>query len=165
MKRKKPPLSSSPAHPPRGAAESSESLRLLSERQLRVTLPRKRVLEVLLESHGPFSVDEVLALARSAPGTKRMDRVTVYRCLIAFERLGLARRCELGDGLARYEFSAADHHHHHVVCKRCRRMEVLESCIPQSLLEEVEQRGFSEVTHSLEFFGLCAECSGRGRTG
>jgi Fur family ferric uptake transcriptional regulator len=126
----------------------------LEAAKLRVTRPRVGVLRVLIEEHGPFSVEEI----RDRADTSDLDRVTVYRCLTAFEELGLVRRCEFGDSISRYEYASAEHHHHHVICRKCRRTESLEDCIPDALTEAVRKLGYEDVSHSLEFFGVCGNC-------
>ncbi len=121
---------------------------------MRLTRPRIAILKALIADHGPFSVDEIRSLA----GTQDLDRVTVYRCLTAFEEIELVRRCEFGDNTSRYEYSADGHHHHHVICKRCRKTENIEECIPKALINSVRSMGYENVSHSLEFFGVCKRC-------
>jgi Fur family ferric uptake transcriptional regulator len=121
---------------------------------LRMTAPRIRLLETLIADHGPFSVDDLLGL----PSAKGMDRVTVYRGLQTFEEVGLVSRCEFGDGVSRYEFIHEGHHHHHVVCRSCKKTENIEECIPPQILKAVQKLGYADVSHSLEFFGVCKSC-------
>lgn len=140
--------------------ELKRALGLLSSSGMRVTEPRTRLLSLLIAEHGPFGVDEILA-HRSSP---QMDRVTTYRCLATFEDLGLVRRCEFGDGISRYEYvGGTDHHHHHVICKQCRKTENIDGCVPANLVSMVQAMGYDQVTHSLEFFGICKDCRGHRR--
>lgn len=127
----------------------------LRQHRLRVTGPRRAILEHLIRHHGPFSADELHARLQ----LRKMDRVTVYRCLAALEKAKLVRRCDFGDDKWRYEFAAdPQHHHHHIICKKCRRVEILDACVPATLIEMVAGKGYTDITHSLEFFGLCREC-------
>lgn len=127
----------------------------LRQARLRVTGPRRAILHHLMTYHGPFSADELYAQLRN----KKIDRVTVYRCLATMEKAGLVRRCDFGDDKWRYEFAAdPHHHHHHIICKRCRRVEILDACVPATLIELVASRGYTNITHSLEFFGVCRQC-------
>jgi Fur family ferric uptake transcriptional regulator len=135
------------------------ALQVLEESGLRCTQPRVKLLKSLIAEHGPFSVEELSRLS----GSPRLDRVTVYRCLTAFEEIGLVRRCEFGDGISRYEFSMGDHHHHHVVCRKCRKTQTLDQCFPRALLTQVESLGFSDISHTLEFFGVCKSCRPESR--
>ena len=140
--------------------EFEKAIHVLKNAELRITSARRALLHVLVHNHGPFSVDDLL----DRRDLSHVDRVTAYRCMTAFEQLDLVRRCDFGDGKARYEFTRDDqHHHHHVTCKRCRRSESLEGkldqCVPKGFLHAAERLGYSRVSHSLEFFGLCSSCT------
>jgi Fur family ferric uptake transcriptional regulator len=134
--------------------ELEKALAILEKAGLRQTQPRISILKILIGDHGPFSVDEV----RVRAGNKDLDRVTVHRCLVTFEELGLVRRCELGDSMSRYEYSTSDHHHHHVICKICRKIENIDECIPETLLNKIRSMGYENISHSLEFFAICKHC-------
>ena len=77
------------------------------------------------------------------------------------ENMGMVKRFDFGDGIARYELVAAgdDGHHHHLICTRCADVVELEDCFPIELEKTIAARnGFKSITHKLEFFGLCPEC-------
>jgi len=113
------------------------------------------VLEHLVIHHGPFSAKEL----HSALKRRELDAVTTYRCLAAFEEVGLVRRCDFGDGIARYEFSEkTGHHHHHVICVDCKKIEVLDHCGLGKLEKQVASLGYTQVRHVLEFLGRCGAC-------
>jgi Fur family ferric uptake transcriptional regulator len=123
--------------------------------KLKRTKPREAILKYLVENHGPFSAKEI----QEALKRKEFDAVTTYRCLASFEEVGLVRRCDFGDGTARFEIRAEDdHHHHHVICTGCRKIEKLEDCHLEELEEKVKKLGYSKVRHVLEFSGLCRSC-------
>ncbi|MFP5519379.1 MAG: Fur family transcriptional regulator [Bdellovibrionia bacterium] len=121
---------------------------------LKSTLPRRQLLKMLLEHGEPLSAEEALDLQKSG-----MDLVTIYRSLKKFEEVGLVQRLEFGDGIARFELVAEHHHHHHVICKNCQKVDVIHMCNVEPHLEAVRKMGYTQVTHRLEFFGLCRECS------
>jgi Fur family ferric uptake transcriptional regulator len=123
--------------------------------RLRVTEPRKAILHYLIEFHGPFTADEI----HTGLTKPICDLVTIYRCLASLEKAGLIRRCDFGDGTARYELAAQNsHHHHHVICKECKKVKVLDDCQLADLNRVARKLGYSNVTHSLEFFGICPDC-------
>lgn len=121
---------------------------------LKRTKAREAILAYLVENHGPFSVKEL----HEQVGLKSLDSVTTYRCLASFEEAGLVRRCDFGDGTARFELRGGDHHHHHVICTECRRIEKLEDCHLEKLEARVKALGYSDVRHVLEFSGKCRAC-------
>jgi len=142
-------------------AELNEFLNQLKIAKMRVTAPRVSVLQTFLSGHGPFTVEEVFE--RVIAGQVSCDLATIYRILGSFEKIGVLRRCDFGDGNARFELSEKDdHHHHHVICRVCRRVEVLEDCELPELNRFAGKSGFVEISHSLEFFGVCPSCKRKG---
>ncbi len=133
-----------------------QALLLMQKAGLKRTKNREVLLELLTCEHGPFTIEEIQKkLKRDA-----LDLVTVYRCMQAFEKASLVRRCDFGDGIARFEYQGDEaHHHHHVICIECRRTESLEGCELPKLESKVKRLGYSSVRHSLEFFGVCKHCS------
>jgi Fur family ferric uptake transcriptional regulator len=134
----------------------NELIQNLRESGLRVTEPRIAILRALLEKHGPFTVEEIHIHV-----TKKVcDLATIYRTLGSLEKTGLIKRCEFGDGSARYELAGHEnhHHHHHVICKKCRKVEVLDDCELEEIDSFAKKRGFTDISHSLEFFGICPNC-------
>lgn len=124
----------------------------------RVTGPRQAILDVMRKHPHPLLIKEIHALLDKGD----CDLVTVYRSMQLLQKMGMVKRVEFGQGGARFELLAEgdDGHHHHLVCTGCARVLQLDEC----LLEEVEKRiarssGFKKVTHRLEFFGLCPQCS------
>lgn len=129
----------------------------LRERDQRVTGARQAILEVLRAHAGPLSSKEILA--RLPAG--RCDLATVYRSMHLLRRLGLVQRYDLGDGVARFELLAEgdDGHHHHLVCRRCAQVIELEECSLAEVESELARRnGFAQLSHRLEFFGVCPDC-------
>lgn len=145
-----------PGKPGDRLARALAAVRLaLRNAGLRRTRPREFVLTFLAVEHGPFTNEEIFRATRGSG----LDLTTVYRCLSTFEAAGLVRRCDFGDGIARYEYQAdAGRHHHHVICVRCRRTENLESCRLPRFEARVRKLGYTEIRHSLEFFGVCRDC-------
>jgi Fur family ferric uptake transcriptional regulator len=126
----------------------------LKKNGLRLTEPRKAILQALTESHGPFTAEEVHKLI-----TKRVcDQATVYRTLTSLEQIGILRRCEFGDGTARFELAEPGHHHHHIICNTCKRVEIIDDGEIEEIDRFARKRGFSNISHILEFFGTCPQC-------
>lgn len=130
-------------------------LQKLRKSRLRITEPRIAILEVLVEKHGPYTAEEIY----QSFTRKVCDLATIYRCLASMEKAGVIGRCEFGDGATRYELATHQDHHHHLVCKNCKKIEVLDDCELQEINRIAEKRGFVEVAHSLEFFGICPSCT------
>jgi Fur family ferric uptake transcriptional regulator len=129
----------------------------LRRKSRRVTGPRQAILEVLRQHSHPLSNKEIFA----ALPDRECDLATVYRCMHLLESMGMVKRFEFGDGLARFELLNEDDdgHHHHLVCKRCSGVVEIEECLLEKIETEIASRnGFKSVTHKLEFFGICPRC-------
>ena len=122
---------------------------------LKRTKQRESVIKTLAASQKALSVDELLK--HGCRGT--CDTVTVYRILSQFLASGLVHKIEIGDEKAsRYEILHNSRHHHHIVCTSCKSIEILEDCVPPSITRKVSARGYKNITHTLEFFGVCKGC-------
>ncbi len=142
----------SKAHSHDHQAPYDQALSTLRAARLKITLPRQQILRILTTEHGPFTMEELHQRVKNA-----CDLVTVYRCLAVLEDVGLVRRCDFGDGSCRYEFHQGSHHHH-LICRRCRKIETLDICLIEELERDVRQKGYEDVSHALEFFGICPAC-------
>lgn len=128
--------------------------------ELKITAPRQAILEVLRKHASPLTIKEI----HKTLGTADCDPATVYRNMHTLERMGLVRRYDFGDGAARFELSPeeGDTHHHHLVCTRCSRIVELDDCFLEEFQEQLARRhGFTEISHRMEFFGVCPSCGAR----
>jgi Fur family ferric uptake transcriptional regulator len=126
----------------------------------KVTAPRQAILEVLRRQPRPLSNKEIFAALPSGA----VDLATVYRCLHLLERLGMVKRFDFGDGVARFELlrEGDDGHHHHLICRRCAVVVELEECFGAEVERTLAAAsGFTQITHTLEFFGVCPRCQAR----
>ena len=123
----------------------------------KITGPRQAILEVLRRHPHPMTNKEVFA---ALPG-RDCDLATIYRSMHLLESMGIVKRFDFGDGVARFELvgKGDDGHHHHLVCRHCAAIVEIEDCFPPDLEEKIaQQNGFKAITHKLEFFGLCPRC-------
>lgn len=129
---------------------------LLNRAGHKYTKPREAVAEVLLEAHRHLSAPEIIeAVADIDPAVGRM---TVYRTLDLFTRLGLIRPVFQEGTTARYVVMA-DGHHHHVICQSCGRVIHFDQCPLDELTSYLEAKYNCTISgHLLEFFGRCDQC-------
>jgi len=122
-----------------------------------MTGPRRAILQVLEEERRPLSNQEIhQRLPRGAS-----DLVTVYRSIQLLERIGVVKRFQFGDGVARCALVDERHHghQHHLVRTRCASLVEIGDCVVRELEQRVAtQSKFKGVTHRLEFFGICPAC-------
>jgi Fur family ferric uptake transcriptional regulator len=141
---------------------SRRTEQLLRTTGLKVTPPRQAVLKVLLDQHGPLSVEQIQRSLKRG----ECDLVTIYRTTAALEKAQVLTRCDFGDGISRYELTGEHgaHHHHHILCTECRKVESVEFCLHDSWTSVLKSRGYSQAKHRLEFSGICSSCSASGRS-
>ena len=155
-------IASTPSNHPLGSGKdfvrSSSPIDLacarLKSAGLRITQPRVAILEALIRRNAPASIEQLHRdLASDA-----CDLVTVYRCLAVFEELGLVRRCFFHNGTGLYEINLDDSHHHHIICKSCGKVERIDASFTENTERILRERGYEQVTHLVEFFGVCPDC-------
>jgi Fur family ferric uptake transcriptional regulator len=129
---------------------------------LRITQPRLAILAALSKREQPTSIEQLHADV----GASNCDLVTVYRCMSAFEEIGLVRRAFFHNGTALYEINLGQPTRYHVVCKSTNRVEELDaetSDLLRRSIEQVQERlragGYSNVGHIVEFFGVAPQNS------
>ncbi|MDJ1371747.1 Fur family transcriptional regulator [Gulosibacter molinativorax] len=94
---------------------------------------------------------------------QRIGLATVYRALASLVEAGDADSMLNTDG-EQYRFCETEHHHHHLVCRNCgATVEISDPTVEQWAAAVAEQYGYTEVTHTLDVFGLCENCSATGR--
>ncbi len=125
---------------------------------LRLTKPRKSILRILLQDHGPFSCEDIFKKISELKNIDNCDLVTVYRSMAKLEETGVVERCDFGDGKVRYEIRHENHHHHHIVCRVCKTVKIVTDCSVVEGKSVSPLFGFRDVTHRLEFFGVCPSC-------
>ncbi|WP_414635945.1 Fur family transcriptional regulator [Actinophytocola sp.] len=84
---------------------------------------------------------------------------TVYRTLQSLADAGEIDVLRTDSGEAVYR-RCSEHHHHHLVCRSCGRTVEVEGPAVEKWAERVAaENGFSEVSHTVEVFGTCADCT------
>lgn len=145
---------------------AEEILLSLRKQGMRITKNRRAILAVLFQAERPLSLQEIQerAATRSKPGP---DYATVFRMLTLLEELGLAQKVNLQKSCSFFELRNPSKHYDHLVCRSCGTVTVLELPCPVREAEKTLRTkfGYTALTHSLEFFGLCPSCQTAGAAG
>ncbi len=97
--------------------------------------------------------------ARLRDAGEGVGLATVYRTLQAMVEAGTVDVLRTDDGEAVYR-ACSTHHHHHLVCRSCGRTVEVEGPAVETWADRVAgDHGFSDVTHTIEIFGTCADCA------
>lgn len=124
---------------------------------VRSTRQRSAISALLDESKGFRSAQDLHAELRDKGDA--IGLTTVYRTLQSMADAGAVDvlRTDSGELIFR---KCSDSHHHHLVCRTCGfTVEVEEPKVEEWAHRAGQAHGFAEVTHSVELFGLCAECA------
>ncbi len=124
---------------------------------LRITQPRLSILAALSAREHPSTIEQL----HQDVGPENCDLVTVYRCMAAFEEIGLARRAFFHNGTALYEINLGQPTRFHVYCKATNQVVELEGELTSELRRAIDgvqdllrARGYGEVAHLVEFFAV-----------
>ena len=97
----------------------------------------------------------------SGPPVRPVGLTTVYRHLALLTDEGQLDALQTADGELVYRRCHSEQHHHHVVCRRCGRGSEVELPDLERWAESTAaDLGYSDVTHTVEIFGVCADCRG-----
>jgi Fur family ferric uptake transcriptional regulator len=89
-----------------------------------------------------------------------IDRVTTYRTIDVFEKIGLVHRIYIG---WKYKLELSDQflrHHHHISCLSCGTVIDIEDeqHIDEFIRKIADEFGFAPRSHNFEIDGYCANC-------
>ncbi len=127
---------------------------ILSSNGYRLTVAREAIFKLLI-SPEPQSISQIIAKA-----TGKVDRVSVYRNIEVFEKLGIANRVYVG---WKYKIELSDNfiaHHHHLSCLACGKVIDIkdEKHIDDFIQEVANKFGFESRHHQFEIDGYCIKC-------
>jgi len=127
------------------------------EQGLRVTVGLKTILETLTSAKLPQSLQD---LETNPKLSAVCDRATIFRTLQRLEGIGLLRRLNFSHSGAKFTLNTGEGHKEYLICRNCGEVQELTMSCPVHRLEEdlATERGFSEMSHELTFYGLCGSC-------
>lgn len=126
---------------------------------VRTTRQRTAVAELLTRVDGFRSAQELHELLRKEGAS--VGLTTVYRHVQALADTGEVDVLRHEDGEAVYRRCASSTHHHHLVCRGCGASVEIEGPAVEKWTKKVaDDNGFTDVQHTLEIFGTCADCHG-----
>ena len=129
----------------------------MTEPRRRTTRQRLAIRALLEEVHGFKSAQQLHESLRS-PGDS-VGLATVYRTLQAMAASAQVDTLRTDTGESVYRRCSA-HHHHHLVCRVCGSTVEVDGGAAEVWADEVAAKhGFTDVSHTIEIFGLCGSCA------
>lgn len=140
-----------------GAVNWEKVGQALARKGLRLTRPRRRVIQKLLSIHDHVSADDLAdVLKREGSG---VSKATVYRTLALLKDSGLFDAHDFGTGKLLYEPMVGTPHHDHLFCIHCRRIiEFSDPVIERRQDQVLKRHRFTALYHSHKIFGTCDRC-------
>jgi Fur family zinc uptake transcriptional regulator len=144
-----------------GAADRAEQLAEAERRCAAagesLTPLRRRVLELLIDHHGPAKAYDLLALLDGERGQAKPP--TIYRALDFLVRMGLAHRIESLNAFVACDIGACARSTIFLICERCGGAEEFDAGHALVDLSEAAKRdGFAIRRTMIEASGLCSAC-------
>ena len=137
------------------ALEQAEAL--CRDHGARLTPLRRRVLEIIWESHAPLGAYDVLQ--RMNGEGERNAPPTVYRALDFLLKHGLIHRIESQKAFVGCAMSADDHNALFFICRDCGNVaETHSEAIGKAIEASATRAGFLVETPVMEISGRCQEC-------
>jgi Fur family ferric uptake transcriptional regulator len=124
----------------------------------RNTWQREAVREALGSNAGFVSAQSLHSGLRGTGSP--IGLATVYRALSELAVEGDADSLQSDQGEALYRACTPGQHHHHLICRNCGLTVELEADAVEAWAHQVAiKNGFTQPSHIVDVFGLCAECS------
>lgn len=134
---------------------------LCTQRGLRLTPIRRRVLELIWASHQPIKAYDLLEQIQQERGNAAPP--TVYRALDFLLEAGLIHKIE---SQSAYIGCALEHDRtppKFFICRQCgRAAEIQSRAIDQAIDDKARQAGFIVDRQTIEVDGLCSACARHG---
>jgi len=142
------------------AAELGAADARCAEAGQKLTAPRRRVLEQLLEAGQPVKAYDLIAtFAADAPAKPP----TVYRALDFLSKQGFAHRIESLNAYVACRHAAgegpANHAAAFLICDCCGATREIDPAVLDSIETAAKAPGFTVQSVTIEAHGLCADCA------
>lgn len=132
-------------------------LNKFKEKGIRITKPRKSILNILFKATIPLLTDELNIFLQKE--NMHFNKSTIYRELRFLQIEKIIEKVDLGDRKKRYMLSGKQQRH--LVCLKCKSVEDVLLLIKSFKNEEKrieKMTQFKIKNHSLEFYGFCKKC-------
>ena len=114
-----------------------------------------RVIALLNATKSPMTAEEIYIVVSKE---NDINLSTVYRILKRLEVEGIVQKT-LNDDRKYYYNLIHNSHEHYIMCTKCHKVEYLDACPLNEILENVSKSGdFEIISHSVKIEGICKKC-------
>ena len=126
---------------------------IFEQHGFRLTKPRQQIFDILKNSEIPLTVGDI------AKNYKNIDRTSISRTLIIFDRLKIINTIYIG-WKNYYELAEPFiPHHHHLYCINCQNAEPIQPKELEKLVDYIGKKyNFIVTKHHFELEGICEKC-------
>ena len=136
----------------------AEAESICTRQGLRLTTLRKRVLELVWQSHKPLGAYDILGVLSEADG-RRAAPPTVYRALDFLLENGLVHRISSLNAFVGCSHPEHAHQGQFLICRACSAaIELEQSAISDAIVSSAAGVGFVVENQTVEVVGLCSGC-------
>jgi Fur family zinc uptake transcriptional regulator len=140
------------------AAAIATAAQICRDRGLRFTEQRRRVLELVWNSHKPVGAYDILASLNRAG--RKVAPPTVYRALEFLIEADLVHRLDSLNAFVGCSDPSTPHSGQFLICRECRSVaELDDSEIAEVVRQRAADLGFTAIHQTLEIEGICRNCS------
>lgn len=130
----------------------------IQEKGYKLTEKRKTILRILVENKD-YLLEPSEIFEKVLKEDRSINFSTIYRNLEIFLNAGILRKVNLDNGRSSYQIIFENEHIHSMICKKCGRVEALNTCPFEKIDNEVfKKKGFFPESHKFEVYGFCKEC-------
>ena len=135
----------------------AEAERICRHRKARLTERRRRVLEIVAESHAAIGAYDIID--RLAADGARPAPITVYRALDFLMEHGLVHRLASLNAYVSCPRAGADHGAQFLICHDCGAIgELADRAVEARIVEAAGHVGFAVAAPVVEIAGTCQNC-------
>ena len=142
----------------RGVDSALDAATLLCEqRGLRFTPIRKRVLELVWDSHAPMAAYDLLKALRQEKDNA--EAPTIYRALDFLLQNGMVHKIESMNAFVGCDHPGNAHAGQFLICTECKQVLEQENPLLSDVISEhALEHNFTISSHTIEIMGVCAQC-------
>ena len=139
--------------------DEKNSKEILSNHNVSITNPRILVVEALLKTKNPVTIEELQAMLKN-----KVAKSTLYRVLNDLKKINILNEFTSPDNTTVIELSLEDDiHHHHLFCSDCGEVidvelsEEFERLLSKEIKKIEDKFNFVIEDHRVEMFGQCTD--------